>query len=60
MDHPTISVGKATAQLQLGSLYEAMQQPGEAAKVYQDMQKDNPTGPAAQLAGQRLQALKHP
>jgi predicted negative regulator of RcsB-dependent stress response len=59
VDHPTASVGKATAQLQLGSLYESMQQPGEAAKIYQEMQKDSPTGPAGQLAGQRLQGLKH-
>ena len=58
VDHPTASVGKATAQLQLASLYEVMQQPGEAVKIYQEMQKDSPTGPAAQLAAQRLQGLK--
>jgi predicted negative regulator of RcsB-dependent stress response len=59
VDHPTASVGKPTAQLQLASLYESMQQPGEAAKIYQQMQKDSPTGPAGQLASQRLQSLKH-
>jgi predicted negative regulator of RcsB-dependent stress response len=59
VDHPTASVGKATAQLQLATLYEQMQQPGEAAKVYQEMQKDNPSGPSGQLASQKLQALKH-
>ena len=58
VERPTISVGKTTAELQLASLYESMQQPGEAAKLYQQMQKDNPSGPAAQLAMQKLQELK--
>jgi predicted negative regulator of RcsB-dependent stress response len=58
IDHPTASVGKTTAQLQLASLYESMQQPGEAAKIYQDMQKSNPTGPAGQIATQKLRSLQ--
>ncbi len=60
IDHPTMSVGKATAQFQLASLYESTQQPGEAAKLYQQMQKESPTGPSGQLATQRLRALGHP
>ena len=57
-DHPTTSVGKSTAQFLLASLYEEVHQPDEARKLYQQMAKENPSSPAAQLAGQRLQALK--
>lgn len=57
-DHPTASVGKSTAQFLLASLYEEAGQPDEARKLYQQMQKENPTSPVAQLASQRLQALK--
>jgi predicted negative regulator of RcsB-dependent stress response len=57
-DHPTLSVGKSTAQFLLASLYEEANQPDQARKLYQQMQKENPSSPAAQMAGQRLQALK--
>jgi predicted negative regulator of RcsB-dependent stress response len=57
-DHPTLSVGKTTAQFLLASLYEEDNQPDQARKLYQQMQKENPSSPAAQMAGQRLQALK--
>ena len=57
-DHPTLSVGKSTAQFLLASLYEEDNQPDQARKLYQQMQKENPSSPAAQMAGQRLQALK--
>ncbi len=57
-DHPTLSVGKSTAQFLLASLYEEGGQPDEARKLYQQMQKENPSSPVAQMASQRLQALK--
>jgi tetratricopeptide (TPR) repeat protein len=57
-DHPTVSVGKSTAQFLLASLYEEVRQPDEARKLYQQMAKENPSSPAAQMAAQRLQALK--
>ena len=57
IDHPTISVGKNTAQMALASLYETMDQPNEARHIYEQMQKDSPGTPVAQLAMQRLQAL---
>ncbi|HET7748523.1 MAG TPA: tetratricopeptide repeat protein [Terriglobales bacterium] len=55
--HPTTSVSKAQAQLGLAEAYSA-KQPDEARKVYQQIQKDNPTSPAAEMAATRLSALK--
>ncbi len=57
-DHPTLSVGKSTAQFLLASLYEEDNQPDQARKLYQQMAKENPSSQAAQMANQRLQALK--
>ena len=57
-DHPTVSVGKSTAQFLLASLYEEDNQPDQARKLYQQMAKENPSSQAAQMATQRLQALK--
>lgn len=52
-EHPTNSVGKSTAQLQLAQLYEA-KQPQEATKLYQQIQKDDPAGAAGQIAARTL------
>ena len=57
-DHPTASVGKSTAQFLLASLYEESHQPDQARALYQQMQKESPASPVAQLASQKLQALK--
>jgi len=59
IDHPSNSVGKAAAQLELASTYEA-KQPQEAIKIYQSIQgdKDNAQSPAAQVAAARLATLK--
>jgi tetratricopeptide (TPR) repeat protein len=59
IDHPTNSVGKTAAQLELASLYEA-KNPQEAIKIYQDIQKDkaNLQSPAGQQAATRLASLK--
>jgi len=59
IEKPTTSVGKTTAQFELANLYEANHQPLEARKLYEQMQKDNPTGQIGQLASQKLQTL-HP
>jgi len=58
--NPTTSVGATTAQFELANLYEANHQPLEARKLYEQMQKADPTGPVGQLASQKLQTLRPP
>lgn len=53
-DKPTNSVGKATAQLELADTYQADQQPLEAKRVYEQVQKENPSTQAAQIAAGKL------
>lgn len=55
---PTRSVGKTTAQIELAETYSSTQQPGEAKRVYEQIQKENPASEVAQIATQRLQQLK--
>jgi tetratricopeptide (TPR) repeat protein len=57
---PTTSVGVTTAQFELANLYEGNHQPLEARKLYEQMQKADPTGPVGQLAAQKLQTLRPP
>ena len=57
IDHPTASVGKSTAQFALASLYQMTGKPDEAKRLYAQMQKENPAGMVAQMAGQRLQEI---
>jgi tetratricopeptide (TPR) repeat protein len=57
-DKPTRSVGKVMAQLELAATYQAAQEPLEAKKIYEQIQKENPSTDAAQLASARLQELK--
>jgi hypothetical protein len=57
IDHPSSTVPKSTAQVELAALYEATQ-PAEAAKIYEQIRKDDPTSAAAQIAGARLQSAK--
>lgn len=63
IDSPTNAVGKAAAQLELASVYEA-KSPADAKKVYQDIIKDNPVtkespkSGAAATAEEKLKALK--
>ena len=45
--HPSRTVGKAEAQLELASLYAA-KQPAEAKKMYEEISKENPASAAAQ------------
>jgi tetratricopeptide (TPR) repeat protein len=56
IDNPSDSVPKATAQLQLASLYEE-KQPAEAGKLYQQIRIENPTGAAAEIAAARMSRL---
>ncbi|HEV2022907.1 MAG TPA: tetratricopeptide repeat protein [Terriglobales bacterium] len=56
IDNPSDSVPKATAQLELGSLYEE-KQPAEASKLYQQVRIENPTGVAGEIAAARISRL---
>ena len=55
---PTRSVGKATAQIQLGETYEAAGMKADAKKLYEQIQKESPQTEAGQIASARLQELK--
>ncbi len=55
--HPATTVPKSMAQLELAALY-APKQPQDARKLYEDIQKENPQGPAAAIAANRLEDLK--
>jgi TolA-binding protein len=57
-EKPTPSVSKTTVQLELAALFEAIQQPDEARRIYEQIGKDAPAGIAAQIAQSRLQTLK--
>jgi predicted negative regulator of RcsB-dependent stress response len=56
-DHPTETVPKGEAQLQLAELYEASD-PKEAATLYQQIQKESPNSVAGQIATSKLNAAK--
>ena len=56
IERPTSAVPKSMAQLELAATY-APQQPLEAKRIYEQIQKDDPKGPAATIAGQRLADL---
>lgn len=56
---PTTTVSKVMAQMEQAATYEAEGQPGEAKRIYQQVQKENPANSApTQLANEKLQALK--
>ena len=55
---PTETVGKATAQIGMAETYEADGQALEAKQIYQQVQKENPSSAVAQLAQEKLQAIK--
>jgi len=55
---PTSTVGKVTAELEMASTYQADNQPLEAKRLYQTIQKENPASEAAQMASAKLQELK--
>jgi tetratricopeptide (TPR) repeat protein len=55
---PTSTVGKVAAQVELAATYKADNQPLEAKRIYETIQKENPASEAAQLASSKLQELK--
>lgn len=55
---PTVLVSKVTAQLELANFYASHQKPDEAKTIYEQIQKENPSSEAAQLAQRRLAELK--
>ncbi len=55
--HPTTTVPKASAQLQLAQLYEATQ-PEEARRLYAEIKDQDKDSDAAQIATQKLAGLK--
>ncbi len=58
IDHPTMLVGKVTAQLELASFYASHQKPDEARNIYTQIGKENPSSEAAQLAQRKAAELK--
>jgi TolA-binding protein len=58
INHPTVSVSKATAQLQLAELYQSSNQPLDAKRLYEQIKKDNPGPEATQIVTQKLAELK--
>ncbi len=56
--HPTTTVPKSEAQLQLAQLYETTNQPGEARRIYAQIKDQDKGSQAAQIATQKLQSLK--
>ena len=55
---PASTVGKVMAQMELAATYETANQPLEAKRTYEEVQKENPSSQAAQMATAKLQALK--
>ena len=55
---PTTTVGKAAAQMELAATYQSDNQPLEAKRIYETIQKENPATEAGQLASSKLQQLK--
>jgi lipopolysaccharide biosynthesis regulator YciM len=56
-EHPTVTVPKSQAQLDLAEMYESSD-PQQATLIYQQLQKEDPRSPAAQVAGQKLTKAK--
>ena len=55
---PTSTVGKVAAQMELAATYQSSNQPLEAKRVYEQIQKENPATEVAQVATAKLQAIK--
>jgi tetratricopeptide (TPR) repeat protein len=56
-EHPTVTVPKAQAQLELAEMYETTD-PQQATLIYQQLQKEDPRSPASQMAAQKLSKSK--
>jgi len=55
--HPTDTVSKTQAELELAALYEKTD-PAQATTIYKQIQTEDPAGPAAQIAAARLATVK--
>lgn len=55
---PADAVSKTTAEIELAATYKANNQPLEAKRIYEQIQKENPGGEISQLVSAKLQALK--
>ena len=58
IDKPTAEVSKVTAQLELAAFYESRQKPDEAKRIYDQIEKENPSTEAASVAQRRAAELK--
>lgn len=56
-EHPATTVSKSQAQLGMAEMYEKSD-PTQAMNIYQQIQKEDPTSPAAQVASSRLATVK--
>lgn len=56
--HPTNTVGKINAEVQLAETYQAAGMTAEAKKQYEQIQKESPQSEAAQFAMSKLQEMK--
>jgi TolA-binding protein len=54
IDKPSESVSKPAAQMELANLYQEKQQPQEARRIYESIQKENPNTELASLASSKL------
>ena len=57
IDSPSVTVPKASAQLELAQYYEEKNQKADAVKLYEQMQKDNAKTPIAQLSQEKVKEL---
>lgn len=57
IEHPANTVAKPSAQLALASMYEP-KQPQDARRIYEEVRKQDPRGPAGETAASRLANLK--
>ena len=58
IDKPSVEITKVSAQLELASFYESRQKPDEAKRIYEQIQKENPSTEAASLAQRHAAELK--
>ena len=58
MDKPTNAVSKVSVQFELANLYLDKQQPLEAKRIYEQIQKENPATETAALAQSKAAAIK--
>jgi tetratricopeptide (TPR) repeat protein len=55
---PSATVSKATAQMELAATLQANNQPLEAKRIYEQLQKENPASEISQMASAKLQEMK--